>query len=310
MNFILPVSIAEKIPAKLYSEVYHLISIDDDALKIISDINYNILHSEVDAVQIVIPENMNILSVTGEGVGEWHEVDQDGNRVIIVPFTYGKKGKVLVRVTSETPLTENGLANLFSGFEAAGTVRETGFVGIELNTSAEVIMPESSGLEKISIQKLPQVLINKSVKPLIMGFKYVKHPFSIVLDIKKHEKIGVPIATINSASVVTLFTEDGKVVHRIEYMVRNSSKQFLEITLPDKADVWSVFVDKKPVESSINSNGKLLVPLIRSQSINNKLGTFPVEIIYNMADDGFTFLGEQTSNLPGQSVSLVGLPAE
>jgi NADH:ubiquinone oxidoreductase subunit 3 (subunit A) len=298
------VTIADKIPAKLYSEVYHLVSIDDDALKINSDINYNILHSEVDAVQIAIPDNMNVLSVTGEGIGEWHEISQDDQRIIMIPFTYGKKGKVIIRVTSETPLTENGLANLFSGFEVAGTVRETGFIGVELNTSAEVIIPESSGLEKISIQKLPQALINKSVKPLIMGFKYVKHPYSMVLDIKKHEKIGVPIATINSASVVTLFTEDGKVIHRIEYQVRNSSKQFLEISLPNLADVWSVFVNKQPVESSINSEGNLLVPLIRSQSVNNKLGTFPVEIIYNMADAGFSFFGNQESNLPAVDLMI------
>ncbi|RQV98420.1 MAG: hypothetical protein EH225_13360, partial [Calditrichaeota bacterium] len=66
-------AVTEKIPAKLYSEVYHLISIDDDALRISSDINYNILHSEVDAVRLAIPANMNVLSVTGDGVGEWSE---------------------------------------------------------------------------------------------------------------------------------------------------------------------------------------------------------------------------------------------
>jgi hypothetical protein len=146
-------------------------------------------------------------------------------------------------------------------------------------------------------------LINKSRKPLILGFKYLKHPYNIVLDIKKHEKVGVPIAAINSASVVTLFTEDGKIVHRLVYQVRNSSKQFLQITLPEKADVWSVFVDNQPVESSMNGEGKLLVPLIRSRSTNNKLDTFPVEVIYNMVDDGFSIFGSQESFLP--SVDLM-----
>jgi len=291
-------AVTEKIPPKLYSEIYHLISIDDDALKINSDINYNILHSEVDAVDISIPDNMNVLSVTGEGVGEWQEISRDEKRFIIIPFTYGKKGNVIVRVNSETPLTENSLANLFTGFRTIGTVRETGFIGVELNTSAEVIVSESSGLEKISIQKLPQVLINKSVKPLVMGFKYLKHPYNVILDIKKHEKVGVPLATINSASVVTLFTEDGKIVHRLVYQVRNSSKQFLQIILPENADVWSVFVDNQPVESSINSEGKLLVPLIRSRSVNNRLNTFPVEIIYNKVDDDFSIFGNQKSDLP------------
>jgi hypothetical protein len=42
--------ITEKIPAKMYGEVYHLISIEDDALKINSDIVLTVLHSEVDGI--------------------------------------------------------------------------------------------------------------------------------------------------------------------------------------------------------------------------------------------------------------------
>ncbi|MFC2139632.1 hypothetical protein ACFLR4_03125, partial [Bacteroidota bacterium] len=273
-------------------------SIEDDALKINTDINYNILHSEIDGIQFLIPENLNVLSVSGEGIGEWQEITKDDRRIIHVPFTYGKKGYMTIRVTSETPLTESGLNNMFLGFLTVGTVREIGFMGIELNTSAEVIITESEGLEKTSIQKLPAQLVNKSMKPLIHGFKYLKHPFNLALDVKKHEKIGVPVATINSASVVSLFTEDGKIVHRLVYQVRNSAKQFLEIQLPENSDVWSVFVDNQPVESSLNGQGKLLVPLIRSRSVDNRLNTFPVEVIYNMSASAFSIFGSLESSLP------------
>ena len=292
------VAVAEKIPPKLYSEVNHLISIEDDVLKIDSDINYNILHSEVDAVRLAIPEGMNVLAVSGEGVGEWQESVQQDQRLLLIPFTYGKKGAVIVRTTIETAISETGVASAFSGIRTLDTVRETGFIGIGLNTSAEVVVTESEGLEEVAIQKLPRLLINKSAKPLIKGFKYLKHPYSLALDIKRHEKIAVPVATINSASVVTLFTEDGKVVHRLVYQIRNSAKQFLEIRLPENADVWSVFVGNLPVESSINSRGKLLVPLIRSRSVNNRLDTFPVEVIYCMVEDSFSTFGVQESSLP------------
>ena len=297
------VELAEKIPPKLYSEINHLIAIEDDLIKVTSDVYYNILHSQVDVVQIVIPEELNILTVSGEGVGEWQESQKEGQKLLNIPFTYSQKGNVKITITTETSSTEAGLAIPFSSIRTVNTVRETGFIGIELNTSAEVILTESEGLEKVAIQKLPQSLINKSVKPLIMGFKYLKHPFNMVLDVKKHEKIGVPVATINMANIVTLFTEDGKVVHRIAYQVRNSAKQLLSIQLPENTDVWSVFVNKNPVESSINSEGQLLVPLIRSTSVNNRLNTFPVEIIYALAEDEFSFFGSKASQLP--SVDLL-----
>jgi hypothetical protein len=288
----------EKIPAKLYAEVYHLISIEDDALKINSDIVYNILHSEVDGVRFTIPDNMNVLTVSGEGIGEWQESEQNGQRIISVPFTYGKKGTVRIYISSETQLTENGMANAFAGFKVLDCVRETGFIAVELNTSAEVVLAEDAGLEKIAVQKLPQVLFNKSVKPLLFGFKYLKHPYSAVFDVKKHEKIAVPMAVINSANAVTLFTEDGKIVHRIIYNVRNSAKQFMEIALPEKADVWSVFVGNQPVESSLNSEGNLLIPLVRSRSVDDQLDTFPVEIIYALVQDRFSSFGTRSAFLP------------
>jgi hypothetical protein len=297
------VELAEKILPKIYSEINHLIAIEDDLIKVTSDVFYNILHSQVDAVQIVIPEELNILTVTGEGVGEWQESQKEGQKLLNIPFTYGQKGNVKITITTETSSTETGLAIPFSSIRTVDTVRETGFVGIELNTSAEVLLTESKGLEKVAIQKLPQSLINKSVKPLIMGFKYLKHPFYMVLDVKKHEKISVPVATINMANVVTLFTEDGKVVHRIAYQVRNSAKQLLSIQLPENAEVWSVFVNNNPVESSINSDGELLVPLIRSTSENNRLNTFPVEIIYALDEDEFSSFGSKVSQLP--SVDLL-----
>jgi hypothetical protein len=292
------VTAADKIPAKLYAEIHHMISIQDDVLKTQSAVNYTILHSEVDGVHLVIPEDVNVLSVTGEGVGEWQEAMQNNQRVLTIPFTYGKKGAATVYVTTEKALSESGLANAFAGFRVLDTVRETGFIGIELATSAEVIARESDGLEALAVQKLPTPLVNRSARPLMMGFKYLKHPFSLVFDIKKHDKVAVPVATINSASGVTLFTEDGKMVHRLVYQVRNNAKQFIEIQLPEKTDVWSVLVDNQPVESSVNGRGKLLVPLIRSQSVNNSLNTFPVEVIYCTVQNGFSPFGTRESVLP------------
>lgn len=289
---------ADKVPPKLYSELHHLLSIDDDALKVSTDINLNILYSEINEVIVAIPTNMNVLSVTGEGIGEWQEVFPDEQHQIRIPFTYGKKGQVILRMTLETALTETGLANLFSGIGVLESVRETGYIGIELNTSAEVLVSESEGLEPVAVQKLPPQLINKSTKPLMLGFKNLKQPYSLVLDIKKHRKVAVPMAAINTANVVTLFTEDGKIVNRLVYQVRNNAKQFLEIDIPEDADVWSVYVDNQPVESSINSEGKLLVPLIRSRVNNNALMEFPVEVVYCQVNSRFSLLSMRESSLP------------
>jgi hypothetical protein len=114
----------------------------------------------------------------------------------------------------------------------------------------------------------------------------------------------VPLAAINSANVVTLFTEDGKVVHRMIYQVRNSAKQFLHIQLPPKADVWSVFVDNQPVESSLNQTGTLLIPLIRSKTVGETLQTFPVEVIIAFSKSRFSWMGSKGNTLPAVDLMI------
>ncbi|UCG60396.1 MAG: hypothetical protein JSV52_08655 [Candidatus Zixiibacteriota bacterium] len=294
----------EKIPAKLHADLYHLLSIEDGAIVINTDVSLNILHSEIDAVRLLIPDNLNVLAVSGEGIGEWQELTQDKRKYILVPFTYGKKGSATIRITSEIPATETGMANAFSGIRVDAAVRETGYIGVVLNTSAEVTVADSDGLEIVAAQKLPRQIVSKSPKPLTMGFKYLKHPYSLVLDVKKHDKVAVPVATINSANVVTLFTEDGKIVHRLVYQVKNSAKQFLQIRMPSEADVWSVLVDNQPVESSVNDKGELLVPLIRSRQNGNNLQTFPVEVIYAVVQEKFDWLGSRGSTLPAVDLMI------
>jgi hypothetical protein len=105
-----------------------------------------------------------------------------------------------------------------------------------------------------------------------------------------------------SANAVTLFTDDGKVVHRLIYQVRNSEKQFIEIGLPPGADIWSVFVRNEPAESSFGSEGKLLVPLARSRLAGVRLETFPVEIIYCLSEKSFRTVRWLKASLPSVDV--------
>lgn len=294
----------EKAPPKLYSEVFHLVSIDDDALKLNTEIVYNVLHKEIDHVRFSVPADLNVLRISGEGLGEWQEIGMDEKREVLVPFTYSKKGRVSINMSSEIPLNDHGMTNAFTGIRTLDTVRENGFIGIELNTSAEVKVAECTGMEKVTAGKLPGQLYHKSIKPLIYAFRYLKHPYGLILDVQKHDKLSVPEAAIPSASMVTLFTEDGKVVHRMVYQVRNSAKQFLELTLPEKSNVWTVFVDDKPVESSVNPDGKLLVPLIRSRSADNRLMAFPVEVVYCEVGERFNLSGYRQSCLPGADVLI------
>jgi hypothetical protein len=287
----------QKVPAKIYAQSYSLVSIDDDALKVTMDIECNILHAGIDELELLIPEGLNILSVNGQGVWEWRERREDNQRVLHINLDYEHKGIFGLTIEYEKTLLEATNRFSFSTLQVLKAVKDIGYLGLELRSSAEVKIVKHEGLEKIAVQKLPRNLFKKSLKPLIFGFKYLKHPYHLELDIQRHPKVSITMAVIDAANAVSFFTEDGKVVHRIIYEVRNQLKQFLKIRLPEEAELWSVFVGDKPSEPA-REEDLLYIPLIRSQEEGQRLRPFKVELVYYQKANPFSAYGQKSVLLP------------
>ncbi|MCJ7583051.1 MAG: hypothetical protein MUP98_21240 [Candidatus Aminicenantes bacterium] len=288
---------AEKGSAKVYADLINHIVVEDDALRINSTIALSILQNTIPSLILRVPEGYSILDVQGNGLGDWREVKQGDMMVLEIPFEYPKQGNFSLTVMAEKILSQTSMAIDFSGFAVVDAIREKGFLGIELKGASQITLTSADGLDKLDVSELPAELIGRSQKPLLFGFKYLHHPYLLVLDIKKHEEIPVISTVIDSASGVTLFTEDGKLVNRLIFKVRNTSKQFLELALPAQAEIWSVFVGGEPARPRLNEN-KILIPLNRSQQGATGLAAFDVELIYFIKAKRFGRLGRRESLFP------------
>ena len=184
----------------------------------------------------------------------------------------------------------------FNGFSVPSSIREKGFIAVEMKGSAEAKVTEAEGLDRASFSELPAQLLSYSVKPLIFAYKYLRHPYRMVLDVTKHKELPVISTVVDSASGITLFTEDGKLVHRLTYTVRNTWKQFMEVALPKDAELWGTYVDGKSVKPTKNEKEKILIPLNRSQSSEGGLAPFDVELIYFQKATKFGWFGMKKSS--------------
>lgn len=288
---------AVKGPAKIYADTISHISIEDDALRINADITLSVLQNTIPFITLRVPEGYSILDVRGSGLGDWHELTRKETAFLDIPFDYPKKGNFPITITAEKLLPESSLSVDFTGFSVEDAIREKGFLGVELKSTSEVALSSSEGLDKLDVSELPATLISRSIKPLLLGFKYMRHPYSLVLDIKKHEELPMISTVVDSASGVTLFTEDGKLIHRIIFKIRNTSKQFLELELPKDAQIWSVFVAGEPTKPRLNKS-KILVPLNRSRQGASGLVAFDVELIYYEKSKRFGWYGQRASFFP------------
>jgi hypothetical protein len=184
------------------------------------------------------------------------------------------------------------------------SVRETGFLGIEKKSAAEAEIVGNENIDIVDIQELPMELVNMSTRPLILGLRYLRHPFSLTLKVTKHEELPMVNTVIDNASVVSVLLAEGKVISRVIYTMRNTGKQFLELDLPLEAEIWSLYVDGKREIPSKNKEGKFMIPLVRSRTIGESIAPFDVEILYYYKNNSLPLFGSKKLLFPKADVVI------
>jgi hypothetical protein len=287
---------AEKGPPKIYADLWQLLSIEDDALRVHTTASINVLQNTVTGITLRVPDKYQILDVMGQVVGDWKEKEVKGQKTLEVSLKTPRQGKFDFVIRAERIFEDGTIVADFNGFAVPSSIREKGFIAVEMKGSAEAKVTEAVGLDRASFSELPPQLLSHSVKPLIFAYKYLRHPYRMVLDISKHKELPVISTVVDSASGITLFTEDGKLVHRLTYTVRNTWKQFMEVTLPKDAELWGTYVGGKSVKPTKNEKEKILIPLNRSQSSEGGLAPFDVELIYFQKAEKFRWFGIKKSS--------------
>lgn len=294
-------------PAKIYAETMNLLSIEDDALRITTKFKLNILQNTISNIDIYVPDDYSVLYVRDQNwqeIRDWKTEKVKDREMLTVPFSGEKEGTVIFTVVSEKIFTEKENEIEFNGFQVSGAIRETGYVGAEKKSTAEAEVFKADNIDRVDIQELPLELVNMSAKPLIFGLRYLRHPFLLTLKITKHEELPVVNTVIDNASVMSVFLEEGKVITRIVYTMRNTGKQFLELELPENAEIWSLYVNGKREIPAKNEEGTFMLPLARSIIEGENIVAFDVEVLYYYKNNTFSILGSKRLQFPKTNVII------
>jgi hypothetical protein len=297
----------KKVPAKTYAEVMNLLSVEDNALRVTSTFKLNVLQNSISSARVYVPSGYSVLYVRGQNyqeIRDWSEEEVEGRKVLSVPFGGEKEGAVAFTVVAEKILTGEGEEIEFDGFQVVKSVRETGFLGIEKKSAAEAEIVKNEDIDVVDIQELPLELVNMSSRPLILGLRYLRHPFLLTLKVTKHEELPMVNTVIDNASIVSVLLAEGKVINRVIYTMRNTGKQFLELMLPEEAEIWSLYVDGKREIPSKNNEGKFMIPLVRSRATGENISSFDVEVLYYYKNNSLPLLGSKRLLFPRADVVI------
>jgi hypothetical protein len=171
-------------------------------------------------------------------------------------------------------------------------------------SSAEAQISYIEHIDRIDVLDLPRELVTMSSKPIIFGLKYTQQPFIATIAITKHEELPVVHTVIDNANVVTVFLKDGKVISRVVYTVQNTEKQFLEVILPDNAEIWNLYVDGERQVPARHEDGTFMIPLARSQVHDGVVSPFSVELLYYQKGGAFNLFGNGRIYFPRVDVVI------
>ena len=96
---------------------------------------------------------------------------------------------------------------------------------------------------------------------------------------------------------------DGKQLVQARYAVRNNQRNFVKVTLPPGATVWSVSLAGRPVRPGQSSDGSLLLPLEKSRG-GDDAPAFAVEILYLAKAAAWIDKGREKITLPALDLPI------
>ena len=283
--------------ARLVAEVFTLAALGEGLLTERTTIAWTILQSGVEQLQVAVPEGVTVVEAEGAGVRTWAVADG----VLTVSLNYAAEGAWSLVVRSEQRLPAGTVTVPL--LEPLGVERRKGWVGIEARGAVEIEDAGAKGLTPVDVRLLPASILGVTDQPVLLGWKYLGEGASLPLSVVHHEDVDVLVTLLDTARATTMFTPDGRRLTEVAWRVRNNRKQFLRLRLPAGAELWSAAVGGKAVQPAKGADGRVLLPLLRSQSGSGALADFEVSVVY--VESGVAPVGGKGSfraSLPGADV--------
>jgi len=261
-------------------DVDQLVSIGGGLMKLDARVTCALHRGKIDHLDFRLPAATSLLEVTGGGVRHHRVLKEKDGATVTAFLTKATSGIIQLQVRAEKALSGTSAVAAIPKLELLGVERESGYVGVTATTNVEIGPAELEGMTPIDTKELPSQVWRAALHPILLSYKYLKHPWTLVIDIKRHEDLPVISSTIDSAWMQTFQTEDGKRIHSVLLQIKNTHKQFVKIELPEGAKILGAFVSAEPVKPATDQQRHILIPLEKSGAGEAEQRPFPVELVY------------------------------
>jgi hypothetical protein len=293
-------------PLRLRGSLTQLLGLGEDATSINAEVNLEVTQGAAHEVRIEIPEKVTINQVLGAVVADW-EV-KSGQ--LSVTFLEPVEQRARFVITGETRSPREGQIEV-PILRLVDTERETGGVAVEVLGAGEIKDVKSEGLESADATDLGEMVASRQSQSLT-AFRFrssaAKLARSLTVEVARYTPQAVLLANVEEARYQVLISSEGKILVQARYAIRNNQRNFLKISLPPGATLWSASLAGKAVRPGQSPDGSLLLPLDKARS-GEEAPEFAVEVVYLARGNAWNDKGQFRLVMPALDlpVSRTGL---
>ncbi len=266
-----------ELPLRLRGSLTQLTSLAEDSTAIYAEANLEVVQGAARQIRIQLPEKITVNQVSGAEVADW----EMKNGELAVSFLEPLEHSALFVISGEARLPRDGLIEI-PLMRLLNTERDAGGVAVEILGAGEIKDQKAEGLEDADATDLGEMVASRQ-SPALVAFRarpgQAGAVRSLSLNIARYDQQAVLMANVEEARYQVLMSTDGKQLVQARYAIRNNQRNFVKITLPARATVWSASLAGKPVRPGQSPDGSLLLPLEKSRG-GEDAPAFAVEIVY------------------------------
>ncbi len=293
-------------PLRMRGSLTQLLGLGEDSTSINAEVSLEVTQGAARAVKIQIPDKVTINQVLGAMVADWEVKANE----LSVTFLEPVEQTARFVVTGETRSPREGQIDI-PLLRLLNAERETGGVAVEVLGAGEIKDLKSEGLESADATDLGEMVSNRQ-SPSLAAFRFrtgdAKLARSLSLNIARYTPQAVLMANVSEARYQVLISSQGKTLVQARYAVRNNQRNFLKITLPPGATLWSASLAGQAVRPGQSPDGSLLLPLDKARA-GEEAPEFAVEVVYLSRGSAWNDKGQFKLALPALDlpVSRTGL---
>jgi hypothetical protein len=291
---------------RLRGSLTELVDLAEDSTPISAEVNVEVTQGAAREVKIQVPERVTVNQVLGAMVADW----EIKNGELGITFLEPVEQNVRFVITAETRSARDGIVDI-PLLRLAHTERDNGGVAVEVLGAGEIKDIKSEGLENADASDLGEMVSSRE-SPSLAAFKFRSAngtpARSLSVNVVRYTPQAVLMANVEEARYHVLLSKEGKTLVQALYAVRNNQRNFLKITLPAGASLWSASLAGKPVRPGQSPDGAVLLPLEKARA-GEEVPACAVEVVYLSRAAAWSDKGELKVPLPALDlpVSRTGL---